>query len=250
MIPTGNLRKYNKKNNYSYTFGMFPTFELLENKVQYVDRVLLYTSVSQEIVKKVCDICDKNNIMITINDRIIEKIREKDNCLIIGVFQKYRCQLAHNKNHVVLVNPGDSGNLGTIIRTCVGFGIHDLAIIEPAVDIFNPKAVRATMGALFHINFQCFNSFKEYFKTYGNERKIYPFMLKGAVALDEIYPVNVPFSLVFGNEGRGLDDDYLKVGKSILIPHSKEIDSLNLSLAVGIGLYVFTKRGEMENEKI
>ena len=71
-------------------------------------------------------------------------------------------------------------------------------------------------------------------------------MLKGATALDEIYPENVPFSLVFGNEGRGLDDDYLEVGKSILIPHSKEIDSLNLSLAVGIGLYEFTKRREKQ----
>ena len=242
MIPTGDLRKYNKRNSYSYTFGMFPTFELLENKVQYVDRILLYSSISQDIVKKVRDICDKNNIMITINDRIIEKIRDKDNCLLIGVFQKYHCQLTHNKNHVVLVNPSDSGNLGTIIRTCVGFGIHDLAIIEPAVDTFHPKVVRATMGALFHINFQCFNSFEAYFKIYGNERKIYTFMLKGATALDEIYPENVPFSLVFGNEGRGLDDDYLEEGKSILIPHSKEIDSLNLSLAVGIGLYEFTKR--------
>lgn len=59
MIPTGDLRKYNKRNSYSYTFGMFPTFELLENKVQYVDRILLYSSISQDIVKKVRDIVTK-----------------------------------------------------------------------------------------------------------------------------------------------------------------------------------------------
>lgn len=249
MISNKELKKYNKKNSHSYTFSMFPTFELLQNKVQYVEMVLLHTNVSKENRKKVYDICEKNNIDITINDHIIERIRDKDNCLLIGVFRKYSCELVHNRNHVVLVNPSDSGNMGTIIRTCVGFGIHDLAVIEPAVDIFSPKVVRATMGALFHINFQSFSSFEEYYKKYGNERKIYPFMLKGAVALDEIYPENVPFSLVFGNEATGLDDGWLDVGKSILIPHSKEIDSLNLSLAVGIGLYEFTKKVKSPDKK-
>ena len=97
-------------------------------------------------------------------------------------------------------------------------------------------------------SYKLFSS-EEYYKKYGNERKIYPFMLKGAVALDEIYPENVPFSLVFGNEATGLDDGWLDVGKSILIPHSKEIDSLNLSLAVGIGLYEFTKKVKSPDKK-
>ena len=55
------------------------------------------------------------------------------------------------------------GNMGTIIRTCVGFGIKNLAVIEPAVDIFNPKVVRASMGAVFHVNICRYDSFDTYY---------------------------------------------------------------------------------------
>ena len=53
MISNKELKKYNKKNSHSYTFSMFPTFELLQNKVQYVEMVLLHTNVSKENRKKV-----------------------------------------------------------------------------------------------------------------------------------------------------------------------------------------------------
>ena len=98
----------------------------------------------------------KANVKVVENDRCIEKIRDKDNCIVVGVFRKYDCSLDYQKNHVVLVNPGDMGNLGTIIRSCVGFGITNLAVIEPAVDIFHPKVVRASMGAIFKMKFEYF----------------------------------------------------------------------------------------------
>ncbi len=80
------------------------------------------------------------------------------------------------KNHIVLVNPSNSGNLGTIIRSMVGFGIYDLAIIKPAVDIFDLKTIRASMGAIFNIRFSYFDSFSDYSKEYKNN--YYPFMLQ------------------------------------------------------------------------
>jgi TrmH family RNA methyltransferase len=49
------------------------------------------------------------------------------------------------------------------------------------------------------------------------------------------------FSLVFGNEARGLDDSFLKVGTSVMIPQTSDVDSLNLTIAVGIGAYEFTR---------
>ena len=50
-----------------------------------------------------------------------------------------------------------------------------------------------------------------------------------------------PFSLVFGNEQTGLPPDFAKLGQSVLIPQSDEIDSLNLAVAVSVGAYVFTR---------
>ena len=48
------------------------------------------------------------------------------------------------------------------------------------------------------------------------------------------------YTLVFGNEASGLPPEFAGYGQSVLIPQSKEIDSLNLSVAVSIGAYSFT----------
>ncbi len=236
------LKRYQKTDNYSYCFGAFPTFELLKNRPNVLKVVLIHSSVNNEIQVQIKDICDKKHIEFVINDKLVERIRDKDAHIVISVFEKYTCSLNSINNHVLLVEPSDYGNIGTIIRTCVGFGIHDLAIIGQSADLFNPKVIRASMGAFFKLNIQHFKTFQDYKKVFLKQRQFYPFMLKGAQKLGA-FPIDhsIPFSLIFGNEATGLDDSFLNVGQSILIPHSKDIDSLNLSLAVGIALYEFTK---------
>lgn len=48
--------------------------------------------------------------------------------------------------HVVLHNPSDVGNVGTILRSALGFGFRDVAIIRPGVDPFDPRVLRASMA--------------------------------------------------------------------------------------------------------
>lgn len=241
------IKKYGKKDRYSYSLGSFPTFELLQSKPEAVDMILVHSDAKAEIRNKLVRECKKAGLKIVENDKYIEKIRDKDNCITVGVFKKYDCKLDPNRNHVVLVNPSDMGNLGTIIRSCVGFGITNLAIIEPAVDIFHPKVVRASMGAIFKMKFEYFPCFGRYDQEYGSEREKYPFMLNGKYRLGTFeHPANKSYALIFGNEASGLDESFLHVGKSVVIPHTHFIDSLNLSLAVGIGIYEFSKQ---EKEK-
>lgn len=236
------IKKYRKKDTYSYSFGSFPTFELLQNKPEMAEMVLVHSDANAGIHKKLNQECEKENVKIIYSDRHVEKLRDKDNCMMIGVFKKYNCKLEHHVNHVVLVNPSDTGNLGTIIRSCVGFGITNLALIEPAVDIFHPKVVRASMGAFFRVKFEYFSCFEQYNQEYGNERENYPFMLNGKYPLGTLkHPENKPFTLIFGNEASGLEASYLNIGKSVVISHTHDIDSLNLSLATGIGIYEFCK---------
>lgn len=103
------------------------------------------------------------------------------------------------------------------------------------------------MGAIFRLNVQCFESYARYEEEYGSERENYPFMLDGAYRIGEIAPLQGrAYSLIFGNESRGLDRSYLETGKSIVIPHSPFIDSLNLATAVGIGIYEFHRHGSSE----
>ena len=241
-MTVNEIKKYRKKDAYSYSFGSFPTFELLQNKPEMAEMVLMHSDANAELHEQLKQECEKANAKIVYSDKYVEKIRDKDNCMMIGVFKKYLCKLDQLANHIVLVNPSDMGNLGTIIRSCVGFGITNLALIEPAVDIFHPKVVRASMGALYRINFEYFSCFEQYNQEYQHEREHYPFMLNGKYRLGTLkHPKNKPFTLIFGNEARGLEASYLNIGKSVVISHTHDIDSLNLSLATGIGIYEFCK---------
>jgi TrmH family RNA methyltransferase len=51
-----------------------------------------------------------------------------------------------------------------------------------------------------------------------------------------------PLSLIQGNEGKGLDESFKDLGQSVYIPHSKDIDSLNLAVATSIGLWEVGRR--------
>ncbi len=233
------IKPYKKDAVYSYTLGAFPTYELILGRPEAVIKVLVHSSYTD--TDGIRALCERNNIPIEINDKLIGKLSDKENCFVIGVFRKYDCRLAEDKPHVVLVNPGNMGNLGTILRTIVGFGVYNIGIILPGADIFNPKTVRASMGALFRLNFQLFKSFDDYRREFG-KHEIFTFMINRVNTLGiRDCPKPKLFSLVFGNEAAGLDDSYLKVGTSVMIPQTDDVDSLNLTIAVGIGVYEFTR---------
>ncbi len=230
------IKKYDKDFDYSYAFGIYPTLDLLKLKPEKVLKILIkQEAFGSGGVEEILELCKVKNIKYEIDDHLIEKLAIKENTYTVGIFEKYQTQLTKETNHVVLDQPRNMGNVGTIIRTMVGFGIKDLAIIRPAADMFDPSIVRSAMGAFFSINFKYYNSFEEYTAEFP-EQTNYMFMLKGAKKLDEI-EFKKPFSLVFGNESTGLPDDFAEKGTGVFIPHNKEIDSLNLSVAVGIALY-------------
>ena len=237
------IKKYQKKADYSFTFGAFPTFELLQNRPDAARTVYVHSRMdSQETMQKLKELCDAAHVHLVISDKQVERLREKDNVLIIGVFDKYESGLMQETNHVVLVNPSDMGNLGTILRTSLGFGIHDIAIIEPAADVFHPKVIRSSMGAMFRQRISMFNDFAEYKKVYGADRLLYPFVLHGKEVLQELtIPKKQRYALIFGNEATGLPKVFESMEHSVTIRQSAEVDSFNLSLAVGMAVYKFTE---------
>lgn len=237
------IEKYSKNLNYSYSLGAFPTYELVCRHPEQVEGLLLSTrlNVTKE-VQDLLDLCKKHNIPVEYNDKAISKISDKENCFIAGVFNKYVSTFKDNKQ-VVLVNPSNSGNLGTIMRTMLGFGIKDLSIIKPCVDYFDPKTVRASMGAVFGLNIVEFENVEDYLKS--NNYKKFFFMLNGKTKLGQFETPTENYTLVFGNEAHGLPDELLDVDQSVVIEHSKEIDSLNLPISVGMAIYEF--RGKHGN---
>ena len=232
------LKQYKKSFAYSYTFGVFPTLELLQRRHDYVDRVLLHSKSNQTVgSQKILSTCRQYNIPSEINDRAIERLSKKENVYAIGVFRKYSLPLVSNENHVVLVNPSSMGNLGTIMRTMAGFNFSNLAIIQPSADAFDPKTIRASMGAIFQLNISNFKDINEYISIYN--RQFYLLTSNGNIQINHV-SFRKPYSLFFGNESRGLDPKMNHLGKSVSIRQSKNIDSFNLAISVGITLYQTT----------
>ena len=238
-----NLKKYQKKADYSYTLGAFPTFELLKYRPEKVRNIYLHSQMdSEETREKLSQLCEAAGVRLTVSDKTVEKLRDKENCFIIGVFDKYEDELKQETDHIVLVNPSDMGNLGTILRTSLGFGLHDIAIIEPAADRFNPKVLRASMGAAFHQRVRSFESFAAYEEAFGKGRTLYPFVLRGKQYLQELKrDPEERFALIFGNEATGLPPEFEDRENSLTIRQSQEVDSFNLSMAVGMAVYEFTR---------
>ncbi len=228
------MRLYKKEETYSYTLGVFPTLELLATHATDIAKVYISSrGYVNEGVVKIKTLCTDLAIPFDVNDREISKLAQNENTYAVAIFNKYTSKITPKVNHVVLVNPSDMGNMGTIIRTMVGFDVLNLAVIKPSVDLSDPKVIRASMGALFRINFEYFDSFTQYSTTHQNN--IYTLLTNGEQLLEKTRFAK-PFTLVFGNEGAGLSSDYLKIGTSVKIAQSKKIDSLNLSVAVGIVL--------------
>jgi TrmH family RNA methyltransferase len=229
------LKKYDKKYDYSYTYGIYPTLDLFKYRAAQVSRVVLNPDGDKNKgFEEIIQLCKRHRVPFEFNTPLIEKIAAKENTYVVGVFNKYKSSIQAERNHVVLVNPSDPGNLGTIIRSMAGFAFKDLSIVSPAVDVFDPKTVRSSMGALFGVNFEYFDSFQSYKQRFNNH--LYPFLISGSTDLRETR-FEPPYSLIFGNEGSGLPDSFAQMGKSVKITHTSNIDSLNLSLAAGIALY-------------
>lgn len=238
------IKPYKKGCDYSYALGAFPTIELLKKRPQDVMGVYIHsTFTDRDHVER---LCKETGVPVWNSDKTIARLSDKENVFVIGVFRKYEGDLSWDKPHLMLVNPGNMGNVGTILRTCLAFGIKDIAIISPGVDLFHPKVVRASMGAVFSLNVRYFDSFDAYRKADARKasgREFFSFMLTGKRQLTvENCPKPALYTLIFGNEATGLPQEYANYGESILIPQSPEVDSLNLTIAVGIGAYLFSRR--------
>jgi TrmH family RNA methyltransferase len=183
-------------------------------------------------------LCARHGIAAERGDKAFNVLSGKENCYVIAEFKKFREPLRPSPMHVVLVGPSDAGNLGTIMRTMAGFGLSDLAVVAPAADALSPKAVRASMGAAFHVRCAYYGSFGEYAGQQAG-RSLYPFML-GARRLLGDAEFREPGAMVFGAEATGLPEEFVSVGEPVYIPCSEKIDSFSLPVAAAVAMYAYS----------
>ena len=233
------VSSYRKDSDITYSLGATVTMEYLNKKTSDVRAVLLHPDFdSKETKERIYSICSANNIPVETDAKAFNILSKKGNCFVIGVLEKNETPVLPG-SHMVLVNPSNSGNMGTIIRSCLGFGVKDIAVVPPACDHYDPKVIRASMGATASVRIEVFPSFEAYSSRFP-ENNLYPFMLDGSTKLQKT-EIKAPFSLIMGNEATGLPSSFASIGQPIRIEHSGDIDSLNITIAAGIGLYEATR---------
>ena len=233
------MKRYKKEDDVSYTLGASLTFQLLETRPELAREVYMHPSMDAgETGERVRALCAGLRLPLVVSPKPLAVLSDNENCYLAARFAKFCEPLSVDGDHVVLVCPSNAGNLGTILRSCLGFGYRDLAIIRPAADIFDPKTVRASMGAVFGVRAMYFDSFDEY--RAARPRAFYPLMLRARQSLDQTV-FEHPHALIFGNEATGLPPSFLDTGTPVVIRHGADIDSLNLPVAVSIALYEATR---------
>ena len=151
--------------------------------------------------------------------------------------------------HVALDAIRDPGNLGTIIRIADWFGADTVLCSPDTVDVYNPKVVQATMGAIFRVNVIYTDLLKAADLVHGAGGHVYGTFLDGKDIYDEPLDTGVttPSMVVFGNESNGISDALAeKVDGRLFIPPfpagEPGSESLNAAVATAVTIAEFRRR--------
>jgi len=172
---------------------------------------------------------------------------------VIGVFKK-RPMNPPILADLILALDGvqDPGNLGTIIRTCDWFGVHDIVCSLDTADCYNPKVVQATMGALSRVRVHYVDLpswLQSPITNHQSPIAIYGTLLDGKDMYESLSTFNFQLStniIVMGNEGNGISPAVRSlVTHPIRIPsypkNAETSESLNVSIATAIVLAEFRR---------
>jgi TrmH family RNA methyltransferase len=144
---------------------------------------------------------------------------------------------------VALDNISDPGNLGTILRTCDWFGVNGVFLSTDTVELYNPKVVRSTMGAIFHFPIFTDVELPAFIaEAKGQGHSVIVTTLEGG---KNAYEFTFPQKsiIIFGNEAHGVKDELLHLADvRVSIPGFGKAESLNVSSACASMLAIIRKK--------
>ena len=184
-----------------------------KDSVEGINNIL----VSKEVIEKVASSCTPQNI--------------------VGICKYINNEELIGKRFLLLDNIQDPGNLGTLIRSSLGFGIDTIIVSLDTVDIYNEKVIRATQGAIFNINY-IKGDLVKYIELL-KEKGVYVIgtSLKSSKNLKSVDKCD-SYAIILGNEGNGVREELLnQTDFNVRIEMDEKLESLNVAVAGSIIMY-------------
>lgn len=160
--------------------------------------------------------------------------------LLVASQRRYSWERFASSCTLILVADGisDPGNLGNIMRTALGAGANGIVLLPGCADIYNPKVVRASMGAVFRLPFFATSSAAEALSML-HQAGLSVFL--ATVQGNSIYcreDLRQPLAWIMGSEARGAEKFWEgKADKLVSLPMAGGLESLNVAAAAAVFLY-------------
>lgn len=138
---------------------------------------------------------------------------------------------------LVLETVEKPGNLGAMLRTADAAGVDLVLVCDPTTDIYNPNAIRNSLGGIFTLPVIACESEEAINFLRKNNIAIYATYLKASIPYTEA-DMTKGLALVVGSEAQGISDIWVNESdQNIIIPMQGQVDSLNVSNAAAIVLF-------------
>ncbi len=180
------------------------------------------------------------NFTETVSEEVFDKIayREGSDGLLAVAIPKYKTlKEFHPKKDaliIVLETVEKPGNLGAVMRTADAAGVDAVIIADPATDLFNPNAIRASVGCIFSVPVYACSTEDAIQWLKQNQITIYCTYLKASIDYLEA-DFRKASAIVMGTEATGISQAWVEAAdQNIIIPMNGIADSLNVSVTTAI----------------
>lgn len=174
-----------------------------------------------------------------VTDKVMNKIKSVNTCLYVGIVNKPVFDGNLGDRMLLLDGVCDPGNMGTIIRSALGFNVSSVVLSNTCCDLYNDKCLRACEGSILKVNVLR----DDLVPVIKSLKGIIPIYTTDVCDGEDIRNVSSDkFALIIGNEGNGVSNDLVTLSdKKINIKTNSNLESLNVGVATSIILYEFSK---------
>ena len=175
-----------------------------------------------------------------VSREVLNKISKTDNLNCIGVGKEIKESSDYQNRVLILDELSDPLNIGRIMESAYLFGFDSIILSENAADIYHPKCLSASRGAIYNLNIKRCDIIMEINHLKEDGFKVYATGLKdNTLSLDEV-KISDKMAVVLGNEGSGVRSTVFDISDETVKIDMHNIDSLNVAMAAAIIMYRFS----------